>query len=272
MSKLEVLVTTMHQPGFDKYIEMNLQTDAVIANQADRNDSVTQEINGKYVQLVTTDTRGVSRNRNIAISHITPETEYVLFSDDDLRFYDGYEEKILAEFSRHPEADAIKFNLNSVSERKISMRSIQQFRRVSRHEVGSWGVWALAIRTDCLKKLGIRFNERFGPGTENYCGEDTIFLQELFKKNVKVYASPVYVADIDQSSSSWFEGYTSRYFLTNGMILQEIYPGLCYLLAIRSAWRFSKRENKENLRFLEIFCLYYKGINKNRQERKLFRK
>ena len=34
--KLEVLVTTMHQKDISKYISMNLQTDAVIANQADR--------------------------------------------------------------------------------------------------------------------------------------------------------------------------------------------------------------------------------------------
>ena len=34
--KIEVLVTTMHQSDITKYHEMNLQTDAVIANQADR--------------------------------------------------------------------------------------------------------------------------------------------------------------------------------------------------------------------------------------------
>ena len=35
--KIEVLVTTMHQKDFSKYKEMNLQTDAVIANQAEHN-------------------------------------------------------------------------------------------------------------------------------------------------------------------------------------------------------------------------------------------
>jgi len=89
----------------------------------------------------------------------------------------------------------------------------------------------------------------------------------LFKKKVRLYASPVCVADIDQSDSSWFEGYTSRYFSTNGMILQEIYPCLCYLLAIRSAYRFSKRDGCGNLRFIDILRCYYKGIAKNKEER-----
>ena len=44
MSKVEVLVTTMHQSDLQKFTQMNLQADAVIANQTDRNGYAEAEI------------------------------------------------------------------------------------------------------------------------------------------------------------------------------------------------------------------------------------
>ena len=92
MSKLQVLVTTMYATDFSKYYEMNLKTDSVIANQADENSTLNKTINGNSVKLVTTSTRGTSKNRNIALLNINPNAQYIMFSDDDLRFYDNYEE------------------------------------------------------------------------------------------------------------------------------------------------------------------------------------
>lgn len=268
--KLEVLISTMHQTDFSKYYEMNLRTDAVIANQAEENSIKEGVINGHTVKLITTNTRGVSKNRNTAIANIGDTAEYIVFADDDLRFYDNYEHTVISAFEKHPEADAVKFNLRCVSERKIAMSPIKDFHRASRREVTSWGVWALAIKATVLKKSGIVFNERFGPGTENYCGEDSIFLQELFKHKVKVYASPEYIAEIDQSDSSWFEGYNERYLTVSGMILSEIYPILCYPLIIRSAYKFSKRDRCK-LPFPKILKCYYRGIKANEREHRSLR-
>lgn len=266
MSKLEVLVTTMYQSDFSKYEKMNLQTDAVLANQADDNYAEEKIINGSKVRLVTTSTRGLSKNRNIAMENISDEAEIIMFADDDLVFCDGYEEIILKEFESHPEADAIKFNLNCVSERKLSMSHIKKFKRVTRREVTSYGVCAMAVRKKILSEKGLKFNERFGSGTENYCGEDSIFLQEVFKKRISLFVSPIYIADIDQSESTWNEGYTQKYFTVSGMIINECYPILSLLLVIRSAIKASKR-GKRNLSFFEILKFYYKGVFKNIKEK-----
>lgn len=265
--KIEVLITTMHQKDASKYKEMNLQTDAVIANQADRNETVTDIIDGKNVKLVTTDTRGVSKNRNIAIENISEDTDYVIFADDDLRFCDGYGQKVISILEQLPQADAVKFNLNCISERKISMKTITQTKKVSRREVTSWGVCVIAVKARVFRDKKMRFNERFGPGTENYCGEDSIFLQELFKNGLCIYTSPECIAEIDQTDSSWFEGHNAKYFKVAGMILSEIYPVLCYPLIIRSAYKFSKRKDCK-LSFVEILKCYYKGIKENKAERK----
>lgn len=265
--KVEVLCTTMHQKDFSKYAEMNLQTNAVIANQADFNGFEEKEINGKKVKLVTTDTRGLSKNRNIAIENISDDTDYVVFSDDDLKFFDGYENIILEEFKKHPEAEAIKFNLNCISKRKIHMNPITIFHRANRREVTSWGVLAIAFKKNIILDKKYTFNERFGTGTENFCGEDSIFLQRIVRDEVKLYASPTYIAEIDQENSSWFEGHNEKYFTVGGMVINECYPLLSYGLVIRSAIKAHKRKSSK-LGFFTILKCYYKGIFKNLKEKR----
>ena len=260
MSKVQVLVTTMHQTDISKYTQMNLQTDAVIANQADRNEILCQKSGGSSVQLVTTSTRGTSRNRNIALAHSNHKVAYILFSDADLIFADGYEQLILAEFERHPEAEAIKFNIHDLSTaRKISMRRIQKFERATKRNMASSGVCGLVIRADVLKKYNFRFREDFGPGTDNYCGEDTIFLMNVLKSKVRLYRSPVDIAGIDQTESVWFQGHDERFFSNAGVVIGTIYPVLSYLIVVRSAYKAYKR-NDSGMGFEEILKCYYKGI------------
>lgn len=261
MSKLQVLVTTMHQIDFSKLVEMNIKSDVVFANQADEFSYISKECDGFKAEMITTPTRGLSKNRNLAIEYSSESADYILFSDDDLVFKDGYEEMILDEFAKHPQAEAIKFNLYNISEtRKISMKSIDEFKKATRRNVSSSGVCGLCIKRETLIKNNLRFNEFFGTGTENYCGEDTIFLQEMINKKIKFYLSPVEIAGIDQTESSWFKGHDEKYFFVTGMVFATIYPRMAKLLAVRSSYRFSKRKSC-NMKFKDILNCYLKGID-----------
>lgn len=100
---------------------MNIQSDVIFANQADTDVFDQTEFNGHIAKMITTKTRGLSQNRNIAMEFMSKNAEYILFADDDLVFVDGYEQLILEEFKNHPEAKAIKFNLYNLSEKEKSV-------------------------------------------------------------------------------------------------------------------------------------------------------
>ena len=127
--------------------------------------------------------------------------------------------------------------------------------------MSSSGVWGVVIKQDVLKRNNLHFHEYFGPGTENYCGEDTIFLQEMINKGVKFYRSPVDIAAIDQTESTWFNGHDQKYFYVTGMVFATCYPKLCRLIVIRSAFRFSRKKDCK-LSFFKILSAYNKGISK----------
>ena len=264
--KLQIAVTTMHQDGLELYKKMNLQTDAVIANQTDRNEIIEEIIDNHNVKIVSTTTRGVSRNRNIALAHLPQNTDIAIFADDDLIFNDGYADAVAREFDAHPEAEAIKFNLHDLSEtRKISMRRIECFEKATRRNMSSSGVWGVAFKTKALIKFNLKFDERFGPGAEHTHGEDTIFLMNMIDKGVAFYRSPVDIAGINQTESSWFTGHNEMFFETSGMVIDDIYPVLSRLIVIRRAYNFSKRYACD-MRFHDILKSYYRGIDQNKKQ------
>ena len=183
--KIEVLVTTMHQKDISKYNKMNLQTDAVIANQADFCGYEETQVDGKRVKFVTTDTRGASLNRNIAI--IYSKADIIVFADDDQEFVDGYEKLIIDEFEKHPEAEAIKFYCESTNpERPMSFKKPSKFCRATNRNIMSAGVHGFAVKREVLINNNVFFNNAIGPGKEIYCGEDSVFLDDLLKTKSKI--------------------------------------------------------------------------------------
>lgn len=261
---LQVLVTTMYQKDFSIVKEMNLQTDAVITNQADENRYDEMYFENKRIQMVTTCTRGTSVNRNMAIAFISKEADYVMFSDDDLCFVNNYEKIVCNEFKIHPEADAIMFSIENTGDWNLGKLASKKFRKATRRSVTASGVWGVVFKKTVLLKKNLHFNQFFGPGTDYYSGEDTIFLQDVIKSKMNIYMSPTVIAEIDQSESTWFEGFTDKYYIVKGAILAATYPGIAKLLAIRSAYRMSKKRDCTR-KMKELFKLYKMGIEEYRK-------
>ena len=74
MEKLQVLLATMNQTDLSIVDKMNLRCSAVIANQADREEIRTEG----HVKMITTGTRGVGLNRNIAL--LAADGDILLFA------------------------------------------------------------------------------------------------------------------------------------------------------------------------------------------------
>ncbi len=264
--KIQVLVTTMHQKDMSKYSEMNLQTDAVIANQADFCGFEETEISGRCLRFVTTDTRGVSLNRNIAITYST--ADIIVFADDDQCFVDGYEKLIVEAFANCPDADAIKFYCESTNhDRPLSFKRPDRFKKTDKKTIMSAGVHALAVKKTFLDKNNINFDNRLGPGREIYCGEDSVFLSELLKHKANIYLSPTFLCNIKQEDSSWFKGYDEQFCVSVGYIYSCIYGVLSPLAALRRAFKESKNKNCD-LTLKQLFFVMLKGIKKHRKRKK----
>ena len=119
----------MNQKDFSIYNSMNLNSDTIIINQCDKNSYDDVVICENNVKMYSFAERGVGLSRNSALMRAT--ADIIEFADDDMIFVDGYQEKVVKEFEKHPEADAILFSVQSLNYKR-PLLNIDKFGRVGK--------------------------------------------------------------------------------------------------------------------------------------------
>lgn len=257
MLKVQVLVATMNNKNITKlYKDMNLKTDALIINQSDKFDYEKKNINDATVECYTFKERGLSKSRNNALLRCSGDI--ICFADDDMVYTETYEKDIIKEFEEHPKADAIAFNVPSNSTSRKG-KEIKKFARVTELESREYGSVHIAIKRNALISKNVYFNILFGSGSIYKCGEDTIFLKELFDKKIKLFKSPIVIGTVDMSDSTWFDGYNEKYFFDKGAIIACAYPKIKYFLIFIQALKNSKKKLGSYKHFFKLYKWYTKG-------------
>ena len=239
MSKFEILCVTMHQTDFSKIKQMNICSDVVFANQADRTDYREYAFDGHRARMITTDTRGVGINRNFALTYA--QGEFCLFADDDVTYHDDVEQRVLAEFEAHPDADVIIFHLDTDSERKqVKYSRTKKCGCLSRMP---WGGCRIAVRLDSVRKANVWFTTLFGGGCVFPSGEDSMWLTEAKKKGLTFYVSKETIGTVSFEESTWFTGIDERFYFGKGAFYAAMHP---YTFGLWMAYfAFRTRKNSQ---------------------------
>lgn len=233
MSRLEILCVTMHQKDFSKIEQMNIHSDVVFANQADRTAFEEKEFDGHLARMITTDTRGVGINRNLALTYA--KGEICLFADDDVTYNDDVEERVLAEFDAHPDADIIIFHLDTDSDRK--QIKYNETKKCGRFCKMPWGGVRIAVRLDSVRKANLWFTTLFGGGCVFPSGEDSMWLTDARKKGLVFYVSKETIGKVDFENSTWFTGADERFYYGKGAFYQAVHPNTKYIWMLYFVFR-----------------------------------
>ncbi len=240
MSSLQVLVATVAQNGSlpqDLPQKMNICSDAVICVQDDHTGVDGFSWRGGRISVHTFAERGVGRNRNRALE--LAEADICLIADDDMRYFDGYPELVLGEFRKHPRADVILFNVNRADGTPYRVKRA--------HSVGylnymRFGAVRIAFRIESVRSRGISFSLEFGGGARYSHGEDTLFLRDCLRSGLEVICVPTVIASLEGGrASTWFEGFTERYFNDQGALYAAISRKFYSFLCLQDAVRHRKK-------------------------------
>ncbi len=236
MSRFEILCVTMHQNDFSKIKQMNIHSDIVFANQADKTSMDEIEFDGHTARMITTDTRGVGVNRNLALMYA--KGDICLFADDDVVYNDDAEEKVLAEFEAHPDADIIIFHFDTDSERKqVKYNKTKKCRGLYKMP---WGAIRVAFRLNSIKKANVWFTTLFGGGCIFPSGEDSMWLNEARRKGLTFYVSKETIGKVSFEDSTWFTGFDEKMYYGKGAFYQAVHPRTKYLWMMYFAFRTQK--------------------------------
>lgn len=227
--KLQVLVAAVNKQVNTLADAMNLETEAVIVNQCDYFDYQEYLHKGRLIRCFSMAERGVGLSRNTAL--MRADKELSLFSDEDIVFYPGYEEIVCKAFENNPDADIITFNFK-VDQRRATYYN-RKHKRIRWYNYGRYPTFAVAARTESLRRANVSFSLLFGGGAKYSNGEDSLFLHDCLKKGLHLYADTSEIGQEIYRESTWFKGYNEKFFTDRGVLYHYLYG--------KMAWPFSLR-------------------------------
>lgn len=148
-------------------------------------------------KILSSPTKGLATNRNIALSHAT--APLLLISDDDVLYTKESLQAVIDAFYTHPEADIIAFRYASSANKKyypfapVSLSSPPKGYFVSSIEI--------AFRRDAVKGK-IWFNENFGIGAMFPSGEEDVFICDCLDYGLKGIFLPITIARHNDATTS----------------------------------------------------------------------
>ncbi len=266
-NRLQILISAVNKDPDSLIPSMGLESDAVLVNQI-TDDKAQEAVSEADIEayfgdiralVLTRHEKGVGLSRNTALLH--SDREIIQFGDDDIIYEDGYAARIVAEFDAHPEADVLLFNVKAQEGRETYWN--RDFARVSWMNYGRYPAYAICARQDKLLKSGVRYSLLFGGGAPYMNGEDTLFLHDCLKAGLNVYRTPVVLGHEKKSESTWFKGYTDKFFFDRGVLYHFLYGNLAFLWGFRFLFKNRKQMCKDK-GLLKCYGLLLKGARHGR--------
>lgn len=261
MSRIQLLVSGVNQDIKVLPKKMNIQSDAVVVNQCQEN----SELEADYkkdgedtlrIKWLNRNERGIGLSRNLALDNA--DHEFLQFADEDIVYDEGYTSLVEKEFDDHPAADMILFNVKAQEGRETYHNT--DFAKVSWKNYGRYPAYAIVARCQVIRKSAVRFSTLFGGGAKYSNGEDSLFLHDCLKNNIRIYRSDVSIGhEVADRPSTWFSGYNDKFFFDRGVLYHFLYGPLAGLMSLRFVI-VKRKEMCRQKSVWECFKLMKKGI------------
>ena len=172
------------------------EIETVIAVQKDK------DIKAKSGLLVLS-SMGVTKSRNAVID--ATKTEYLLFADDDIEINLDGVMKAIEYLDNHPEVSVLTGMVSDGEKPRKNYPS--KVTRLNKFNSAKSATPEMMIRVSNIKAKDIYFDESFGAGSENYLGDEYIFVSDAISKGLKAHFVPITLSThaSDSSGTDWSE-------------------------------------------------------------------
>ena len=255
----QVLISAVGKDKDSLLESLKLSSDGVIVNQCEENSEETFEYNGHRITWIKRAERGVGLSRNTALK--ASGADICLFGDEDLNYYEGYKEKVLNAFNKFPDAAVITFNFE-VDERRRTYFN-EDIHEIKWNNYGRYPAYAIAVRRKDIVSNNICYSTLFGGGAKYSNGEDSLFLHDCLKAGLKMMAVTDVLGREEYRESTWFKGYTDKFFFDRGVLYHFLYGRMAQVLGFRFLFKNRKTMCTETGLF-KAFGLLRNGINEGK--------
>lgn len=257
--KIQVLVSAVEQNMAALVEKMNISTPAVVVNQCDSYGYEEMEHNGAKIQCFSMPERGVGLSRNTALLHA--DAEVCLFSDEDITLTGDYAKEMEKAYREIPDADMILFNVKVSPKRKTYWNT--DIHRVNYRNYGRYPAYSISGKLDSLRRANVGYSLLFGGGAKYSNGEDSLFLRDCLRAGLHIYTHTICIGEEKERESTWFHGYTQKFFHDRGVLYHFLYGKLAKPLAWRFLW-VHRQEMCREISVGEAYRLVKDGIREGK--------
>ena len=161
--------------------------------------------------------------------------DIMMFSCDDIQYYDSLAEKVKIAFESHPDADIIIFNVNMELGKQSYWNT--KWRRLTAKFLENYKTFGIAIRHDVVNDCGLRFSE-VDSLSKDGCA---MFLKRALKSNLRVYLAPVVIGDILPDIEKQLRQKDERQYYAVGTLYKKLYGLKGYIYGLRFLHNEKKR-------------------------------
>ena len=156
---------------------------------------------GTEVRVIEQKVSGVTKSRNAVLENV--ESKYLLFGDDDIKFFPDAITQVIAHFEGNPKVSII---LTQAVDEFGRLRKPYPLKshKLTLTNCAKAATYEMFIRVAAVKQSKIRFDESFGAGAENYLGDEYIFIADGLRSGLVGDFLPIVVAEHPTDSSGNF--------------------------------------------------------------------
>lgn len=264
--KVQVLASAVKQDVRALAEKMSIETDAVIVNQCDGYDYQEWQTAFGKIRSFSMAERGVGLSRNTALLHA--DADICLFSDEDIVLEKGYRDIIREAYLQNPDADMILFNVRVAPGRRTYWN--ERVKRIHWYNYGRYPAYSISGKLEAFRRSNVHFSLLFGGGAKYSNGEDSLFLKNCLKAGMKIYAVPACIGEEvprESGGSTWFFGFTEKFFKDRGVLYYYLYGKLASAFALRFLLK-NKSEMCSEIPFRKAFRLMKEGIRSQKGRKK----
>jgi hypothetical protein len=194
-------------------------------------------------------TLGVAKSRNRAIW--LAESEYLVFSDDDIEFNVQGLEAAIEYLDDHPQYALL---LGQAQNPAGALRKRYPLKPevLNKYNSARAATYEMVIRVEAIRQLAVFFDEEFGAGAKNYLGDEYIFIVDLLKAGGSAIFAPITVATHPEDSSGSLWG-TQRDRQARAAIFTRVFRA--WAPVMRFGFGFRRRKELGSLKNLWLFTL-----------------
>ncbi|MUI52514.1 glycosyltransferase family A protein [Aliivibrio fischeri] len=244
---LDVVIATINDRiyNLDKVIKIRCENVRyIITHQITNNKKYNINYNERDdVIYYSLDKFGLSVNRNFGLSKVS--SEFFLISDDDVEFVNGAFDKIIETLQSNSAYDLVSFQALSINDNSL-LREYPSAQMEINYNRGFFPTSIeIAGRSSAIYKMP-KFREEFGVGSIFPSCEESIFLRDSIKNNIKISFFPIPIVKHPDESTGDFKYKDKKIIEATGAYYYIVYGFfLGFFVIIRNILKYHYKYKNE---------------------------